>query len=386
MGKDSVVNMFVNREEYLEQLKTLVNIESGSYNAAGINRVADQLEAWYRDLGWHIQRHHLDDRTGDLLEISNRPADHYDVMFVGHMDTVFPRGTLAHWPFSTDGVNAYGPGVGDMKNGDVAMYQVAAHLSKRALEKLNICMAYNPDEEIGSIYSKEKLDEIGRKSDYVYVMESASGNGGRHCFARKGMMRYVIRFHGQAAHAGFMFERENASAVLEMGHYIVKLMGLASREEDTTVNVGVAKGGTATNVVADFAEIWVEMRFKKESERERLTKEIDQLLNGEPFVPGVRVEVASHTSMTAWTKTPEALAHIAHMEEIAKKLGLEFEQKDRGGLSDANHLSTTGAICSDGMGPHGALDHSEKEYSIIDTIQPCVQLLCAVLEDLSQSK
>ena len=386
MGKDSVVNMFVNREEYLEQLKTLVNIESGSYNAAGINRVADQLEAWYRDLGWHIQRHHLDDRTGDLLEISNRPADHYDVMFVGHMDTVFPRGTLAHWPFSTDGVNAYGPGVGDMKNGDVAMYQVATHLSKRALEKLNICMAYNPDEEIGSIYSKEKLDEIGRKSDYVYVMESASGNGGRHCFARKGMMRYVIRFHGQAAHAGFMFERENASAVLEMGHYIVKLMGLASREEDTTVNVGVAKGGIATNVVADSAEIWVEMRFKKESERERLTKEIDQLLNGEPFVPGVRVEVASHTSMTAWTKTPEALAHIAHMEEIAKKLGLEFEQKDRGGLSDANHLSTTGAICSDGMGPHGALDHSEKEYSIIDTIQPCVQLLCAVLEDLSQSK
>ena len=385
MGKDSVVNMFVNREEYLEQLKTLVNIESGSYNAAGINRVADQLEAWYRDLGWHIQRHHLDDRTGDLLEISNRPAGHYDVMFVGHMDTVFPRGTLAHWPFSTDGVNAYGPGVGDMKNGDVAMYQVATHLSKRALEKLNICMAYNPDEEIGSIYSKEKLDEIGRKSDFVYVMEGA-GPGGEHCFARKGAMRYVLRFHGQAAHAGFMFEEKNASAVLEMGHYIVKLMGLASREEDTTVNVGVAKGGIATNVVADSAEIWVEMRFKKESERERLTKEIDQLLHGEPFVPGVRVEVASHTSMTAWTKTPEALAHIAHMEEIAKKLGLEFEQKDRGGLSDANHLSTTGAICSDGMGPHGALDHSEKEYSIIDTIQPCVQLLCAVLEDLSQSK
>ena len=386
MGKDSVVNMFVNREEYLEQLKTLVNIESGSYNAAGINRVADQLEAWYRDLGWHIQRHHLDDRTGDLLEISNRPADHYDVMFVGHMDTVFPDGTVAQRPFSMDEVNAYGPGVGDMKNGDVAMYQVATHLSPEALEKLNICMAYNPDEEIGSIYSKEKLDEIGRKSDYVYVMESASGNGGRHCFARKGMMRYVIRFHGQAAHAGFMFERENASAVLEMGHYIVKLMGLASREEDTTVNVGVAKGGTATNVVADSAEIWVEMRFKKESERERLTKEIDQLLNGEPFVPGVRVEVASHTSMTAWTKTPEALAHIAHMESLAESLGIPFTQKDRGGLSDANHLSTTGAICSDGMGPHGALDHSEKEYSIIDTIQPCVQLLCAVLEDLSQSK
>lgn len=375
----------VNREEYLEQLKTLVNIESGSYNPVGINQVADQLEAWYRQLGWHIQRHDLGPETGNLLEISNRPAEHYDVMFVGHMDTVFPDGTVAKRPFSMDEHNAYGPGVGDMKNGDVAMYQVACHLSPQALEKLNICMAYNPDEEIGSIYSREKLDEIGRRADYVYVMESA-GENGRHCFARKGMMRYVIQFHGQAAHAGFMFERENASAVLEMGHYIVQLMSLASREEDTTVNVGIAKGGTAVNVVADFAELWVEMRFKKESERERLSKAIDELIHGAPFVPGVKVEIVRQESTPAWTKSPASLEHIAHMEAIAQRLGLPFQQKDRGGLSDANHLAACGPVCSDGMGPHGALDHSEKEFSIIDTIQPCVQLLCAVLEDLSERK
>lgn len=375
----------VDREEYLEQLKALVNIESGSYNAAGINQVADQLEAWYRELGWHIRRHDLGPETGNLLEISNRPAEHYDVMFVGHMDTVFPDGTVARRPFSTDGVNAYGPGVGDMKNGDVAMLQVAKHLSPAALEKLNICMAYNPDEEIGSIYSREKLDEIGRRSDFVYVMESC-GDHNCHCFARKGRMHYVLRFHGQAAHAGFMFERENASAVLEMGHYIVALMGLASREEDTTVNVGVAKGGTAANVVADFAEIWVEMRYKKDSERERLSREVEKLLHAAPFVPGVTVEVVRHESMPAWAKSPASLEHIAHMETVAGKLGIEFAQKDRGGLSDANHLSQTGGICGDGLGPHGALDHSEKEYSVIDTIQPCVQLLCAVLEDLSEKK
>ena len=206
-------------------------------------------------------------------------------------------------------------------------------------------------------------------------MEGA-GPGGEHCFARKGAMRYVLRFHGQAAHAGFMFEEKNASAVLEMGHYIVKLMGLASREEDTTVNVGVAKGGIATNVVADSAEIWVEMRFKKESERERLAGEVDKLLHGEPFVPGVRVEVAHYDDSPAWTKTPEALAHIAHMESLAESLGIPFTQKDRGGLSDANHLSTTGAICSDGMGPHGALDHSEKEYSIMTTVLQVDWHLC----------
>ena len=375
----------VNREEYLEQLKTLVNIESGSYNPAGINRVADELERWYRELGWHIQRHDLGPDTGRLLEISNRPADHYDVMFVGHMDTVFPDGTVARRPFSTDGVNAYGPGVGDMKNGDAAIYQVVTHLRPETLEKLNICVAHNPDEEIGSIYSRETLDELGRRADYVYVMESA-GEDGRHCFARKGSMRYVIQFHGQAAHAGFMFERECASAVLEMGHYIVKLMGLASREEDTTVNVGVAKGGTATNVVADFAELWVEMRFKKESERERLSREISAMVQGAPFVPGVRTEVISRDVTPAWTKSPAALEHIAHMEDIARKLGLPFLQKDRGGLSDANHLAACGPICSDGMGPLGGFGHSDQEFTAIAAIEPCVQLLCAILDDLGRSK
>ncbi|NBI67923.1 M20 family peptidase [Pseudoflavonifractor sp. 60] len=375
----------VDQEEYIEQLKTLVNIESGSYNAAGINRVADQLETWYRELGWYIQRHNLGPQTGNLLEISNRPADHYDVMFVGHMDTVYPDGTVAQRPFSSDGVRAYGPGAGDMKNGDAAMFQVAKHLSSSILEKLNICMVYSPDEEIGSIYSQEKLDEIGSRSSFIYVMESCDDHN-CHCFARKGRMHYVIRFHGQAAHAGYMFEMENASAVLEMGHYIVKLMGLSNRKENTTVNVGIAKGGTAANVVADFAEIWVEMRFKKDSERERLAREINRLIQSAPFVPGVQVEIVSHEAAAAWTKTPASLKHIAHIRDIAQKLNIEFNEQDRGGLSDANHLSQCGNICGDGFGPHGALIHSEKEFTVIDSVQPCVRLLCAVLKDLAEQK
>lgn len=143
------------------------------------------------------------------------------------------------------------------------MYHVALNADPKVLENLNICMLYNPDEEIGSRYSREKMDEIGRKADIIVVMESAGNKGTRHCFARKGSMGYELEFHGQAAHAGFMFSVENASAILEMGHYIVELMALASREEDTTVNVGLASGGTAGNVVPDFAKLSVEMRFKR---------------------------------------------------------------------------------------------------------------------------
>lgn len=374
-------------ELYLKQLETLVNIDSGSKNAAGINRVADCLEQWYRELGWNVEAISVGEETGRVLLITNRPADHYDVMFVGHMDTVFPDGTAKERPFRIEGENCYGPGVGDMKNGDVAMYHVAANLPKDVFDRLNIAMVYNPDEEIGSKYSREVLDSIGSRADYIFVMESAGRNGTRHCFARKGSLGYELEFHGQAAHAGFMFEVENASAILEMGHYIVNLMGLASKEEDTTVNVGIASGGTAKNVVADFAKVSVDMRFKKDSERIRLKNAVHGLVEGAPFVPGVKTVIAMEKESMPFVKTEAAAAFVERMKELAAELEIPFLEKDRGGLSDANHLSRCGnAIVLDGMGPHGALDHSEKEYGYIGSVEPCVRLLLRVLSDVAGRK
>ena len=372
---------------YLRQLEELVNIDSGSKNADGINQVADRLQRWYEELGWNVESIHLGEETGRVLLITNHPSDHYDVMFVGHMDTVFPDGTAVERPFRIEGDNCYGPGVGDMKNGDVAMYHVAANLPKEALDRLNIAMVYNPDEEIGSRYSRDTLDAIGARADYIFVMESAGQNGTRHCFARKGSLGYEIEFHGKAAHSGFMFEVENASAVLEMGNYIVKLMGLASREEDTTVNVGIAGGGTAGNVVADYARLQVEMRFKKDSERDRLKQTVEDMVSGTPYVEGVRTEIVRARESAPFVKTEEAKRYIAHIRGLAEELGIPFAEKDRGGLSDANHLSRCGhAIVLDGMGPHGALDHSEKEYGYIGSVEPCVRLLVRILQELASSK
>ena len=372
---------------YLRQLEELVNIDSGSKNADGINQVADRLQRWYEELGWNVESIHVGEETGRVLLITNHPSDHYDVMFVGHMDTVFPDGTAVERPFRIEGDNCYGPGVGDMKNGDVAMYHVAANLPKEALDRLNIAMVYNPDEEIGSRYSRDTLDAIGARADYIFVMESAGQNGTRHCFARKGSLGYEIEFHGKAAHSGFMFEVENASAVLEMGNYIVKLMGLASREEDTTVNVGIAGGGTAGNVVADYARLQVEMRFKKDSERDRLKQTVEDMVSGTPYVEGVRTEIVRARESAPFVKTEEAKRYIAHIRGLAEELGIPIAEKDRGGLSDANHLSRCGhAIVLDGMGPHGALDHSEKEYGYIGSVEPCVRLLVRILQELASSK
>lgn len=162
---------------YLKQLEELVNIDSGSRNAAGITKVAQKLSGWYRDLGWNVETIPLGEETGPVLLITNRPSDHYDAMFIGHMDTVFPDGTAAKRPFRIEGENYYGPGVGDMKNGDTAMYHIAANLPREVLDKLSIAMVYNPDEEIGSVYSRETTDAIGRKADHIFVMESAGQKG-----------------------------------------------------------------------------------------------------------------------------------------------------------------------------------------------------------------
>ena len=281
----------------------------------------------------------------------------------------------------------YGPGVGDMKNGDAAMVHIAANLPKEVSGRLNIVMVHNPDEEIGSVYSRKVLDEIAAKSDHIFVMESAGHDGVRHCFARKGSLCYDLEFFGKAAHAGFMFEREHASAVLEMGHYIVKLMGMASREDDTTVNVGVAGGGTARNVVADYAKLSVEMRFKKISEYERLKQAVHEMIEGEPFVSGVKTVIAQERQMAPLVKTEKTLAYMERMKAVADSLGIPFEEKDRGGLSDANHLAMAGdAVVADGMGPHGAMDHSDKEYGCIRSVEPCIRLHVGLLEEMAAKK
>ena len=130
----------------------------------------------------------------------------------------------------------------------------------------------------------------------------------------------------------------------------------------------------------------MESRFWSLEEQTRIRTAVEQLVGGAPYVPGCSAEIVHSRAAASWSKTPAAIAHQARMEQLAAERGIIFTTKDRGGLSDANHIAACGPICADGMGPVGGLDHSEKEYGRIDSAEPCVALLCAVLEDLAQSK
>lgn len=371
-------------ENYLLELEELVNIDSGPDNPKGISEVGSRFADAFRKLGWIVECISISPHTGNCIVVKNRNAEHYDVMLVGHTDTVFPSGETAKRPFRRDEKRAYGVGVLDMKQGCLAMYYALAELDAAVLDKLNIVAIFNPDEEIGSPYSTPLLLSYAEKSDYAFVFEAASTDGSR-CFERKGRMKYHYEFHGTKGHAGYIFENDSISAVNEMAYWIVELNKLHSPITGTSVNAGVAKGGIAINIVPDYAELQVEIRYDKKSEMEKAKALIEQL---KEHAAKNRVGLTEKLTDTRPPLVPDerTKAYIERVRKISESLSIPFKYKKRGGLSDANNIAALGPICADGLGPTGDCDHSEDEYLDIETIEPNIRFAKALLVDLAELK
>ena len=370
----------MNINEYLKQLETLVNIDCGSNNTEGIKQVAEHLTKWYEDINWYVEKHELQENR-ILLEITNHSnADHYDVLFIGHMDTVFLDGTVKERPFKKEDDFCYGPGVEDMKSGVLAMLHISKNLPKEINDKLNICMCYNPDEEIGSRYSKDLLKKIASKSDRAFIMESCQEDGG-HVFNRKGKTNYTLKFTGIEAHAGFMFETKNASAIEELANFVLEVCKLRNKEKETTLNVGIISGGSSVNTVAKGAYLQLETRYSTYEEKDRVINQIEYLIKN-PINSDVNIEIAEKIDTPLWIQSEKGLQYIDHLKQIANRLNVPFYEKKRGGLSDANHIAEVCDVILDGMGPFGKYAHSEKEYMSISSVKPCIDFFIEVLKDL----
>ena len=363
------------REHFIDHLEQLVNTDSGSHDLEGLRKVASCLKEQYLKAGWHVREHFLHEKTGPLLEISNRPdCDRYDFLLVGHYDTVFEKGTAAARPFRIEGDKAYGPGVDDMKAGDLVIYETVISLKPEVLDRLNIGIVHNPDEEINSIYSREKLKEIGRRADKIFIFES-NLNSDTHCVSRKGLLNYRIRFTGKAAHAGYLFYRDCASAINELAHFVTELTALMDREKETSVNVGTIKGGSALNVVAAEAELGVEMRFKTNEEKERIRQEVAALV-ASPHDPQIRVEITDYLETSPWNQSEACRKYVEYLRE---HLG-EFRTGERAGLSDGNHLQEVCDIIIDGMGPKGGGAHTPEEWLDLSSIDRTIGLMKRIIE------
>ncbi|MGD8486948.1 MAG: M20 family metallopeptidase [Chloroflexota bacterium] len=382
--RDEVVHRL---PDFLRDLESIVNIESGSYAKAGVDEVAAWMTARLTGLGATIERHAHEtlgdtvvatlrrDRSGPAGPLSPR------ILLIGHADTVFEPGYLARRPFEIDGDRILGPGVSDMKSGLlVGLYALealrAVGVDDDWLPVGELVYVVNPDEEIGSPVSTPIITELARTAEAAFVMEAARENGDI-VSARKGMMHLRATIHGRSAHAGVEPER-GRSATLEAAHKTVALHALNGRWPGVTVNVGEIRGGTRPNIVAEECVITLDMRARQRAEQDEAEAAIREILESST-VPDVTTEVVQLAHSRPMEKTAYSAKLVDAAGQIAARLGFELRDAETGGGSDANTTAGTGVPTLDGLGPVGGNDHSPFEYVEKSSIVPRTTLLAALL-------
>lgn len=364
-------------DRYLTELEQLVNIDSGSRCPAGTKKVADCFAEWFSSIGWTVEYVDVGAEVGPCLKITNRVADKYDLLIIGHMDTVFPEGTVVERPFKIEGNRAYGPGVIDMKSGLLYAYHVAEELTatQSAMDK-SVCMLFNSDEEISSVYSRALIEQTAVNCKNVIVLEPARSNGGT-VKTRKGISKYFIDFKGVAAHAGV--DPENgASAIDELCYVVLEMNKLRNAEKGTNINAGVISGGTVPNVVAENARVQIDVRMTELAEAELVDERIRELA-GSPLDSRVKIVVDGGLKRPPLNNPTVNEPLHKLLEEAAAELGIEIKWVATGGGSDANFTSALGVPTLDTLGPIGGLGHGVGEYIEIDSIVPRFQLLMSVV-------
>jgi glutamate carboxypeptidase len=369
--------------DFLRDLERLVNIDCGSYTKAGVDEVglwlADQLES----VGARVEIE-ANQELGDTLvgRLEGSPEG-VNLLLIGHLDTVFPEGTVAQRPFAVRDGRAYGPGVTDMKSG-----LLAGLYALRALRELSewpfgqLVFVANPDEEIGSPVSSAAIRREAAASDVALVLECARANGDI-VSARKGVADLRLRLRGRAAHAGIEPEK-GRSAVLEAAHKTIALHALKGRWPGVTVNVGVAQGGTRPNVVAESAELQVDLRATSRAAMEQAEAAVRQVC-ADSTVPDVSCEIDERARHWPMEKSAGTARLVDEAVGLARRLGFELKDVATGGASDANTTAGMGLPTLDGLGPVGGLDHSPDEYLELDSIVPRTTLLAALMLSLSRS-
>jgi glutamate carboxypeptidase len=375
----------VRYDDFLATLEQMVNVDCGSYSPQGVNAIADLCEARFADGGWGVQRRpHVP--TGEAPQLGDLVIGRLDgaggprVLLVGHMDTVFDDGTVAERPFRIEGDIACGPGVSDMKGGLLTGFfatQVLQAAGFDAFERITyVC---NPDEEIGSPFSGAVIKALAPEHDAAFVLEGARANGDI-VSARKGITDYTITIEGRAAHAGVEPDK-GRNAVLEAAHKIIAIQALNGRWPGVTVNVGVARGGTRTNVVPERCVLQVDLRSPELSTLEAAEAEIGRLC-AETVLPDVTIEVLGQGWHRPMEKR-EGGAHLAQLAiDVAGELGFELRDAATGGASDANTVSAAGTPTIDGLGPVGGDDHAPAEWIDLTTIVPRIALLAGIITRL----
>ena len=361
-------------------LRTLVEIESPTRDEGANLAIARVLEREITETGGEVERVPARGFGSHLLgRFAGRGGDRAKPMLLlGHMDTVHNVGTLARLPFSVDGERIYGPGCYDMKGGLATTLRALRLLAERGTGPASdVSFLITCDEEVGSPSSRALIEDEAGRARAALVLEPSVPGGGAKC-RRKGVGAYELAVRGIPAHAGIEPER-GASAVREMARQITWMYGLARPEAGTTINVGVAAGGTRENVVAESASCAIDVRFWTRAEAER----VDAALHGaRAFDERCTLSLTGGINRWALEETAESKRLFGEARAVAAALGLELDDGESGGASDGNIAASVGCPTLDGLGPDGDGAHTLEEYILRDEVPRRIALMAALLETL----
>ena len=370
-------------EKFITDFKTIVNIDSSSDNKSGIEKVALFFEKRFAGIGFDTQVLFLGDKKVPCLYAEHQPSKKpFDIMFLGHMDTVFPTGEVEKRPFSITGNRAFGPGVCDMKGGLLVVLHVLETLKYEGiLDSLSVCVAFNGDEETGSNASKDWIMSLAKKSLRTFVFEPCRP-GYRFVLQRKGGGWFQVIVKGQEAHAGADPEK-GINAVVELAHQIVKINQLNQNEMETSAQVTVIRGGDKVNIIPNKAEASVDVRILKIDEKKRI-EDFFNTLGDTPFLKGSKISVQGHINRPPMEPGDATRKLWELIRSTGEKIGLPMEAISTGGCSDGNYTSAAGTPTIDGMGIVGANSHRADEYADLDSIDNIVLLVAQVCKTIGQ--
>ena len=384
--------------ELLRQLRALVEAESPSSHLSELNSCADLFVDIARTLLPTIKTRRTRTAHGPILQLdfklpTSRPRksqpEQLQILTLGHLDTVWPLGTLRTMPFRLTSARggqsqarAHGPGVLDMKSGLLLFLHAAKilhELDQGAVPPRTITLLVVPDEEIGSPSSRVVTESLARHSSLALVLEPGTGLEGRLKTARKGVGDYTINIRGHAAHAGVDFAA-GASAILEAARQTERIAAFTNLPRGITVNPGLISGGSATNTVAADAQLRCDIRISRLRDFPALNRRFHSL---RPIDPRCKITVSGGLNRPPMERSPAIARLFAQAAAIAhEKLGLELQESSTGGGSDGNFTAALGLPTLDGLGAIGEGAHAATESILLSQIAPRTALLAALLQNL----
>lgn len=374
----SAANPF-DSKDILDGIRSWVEIETPTEAPDQVNRLATLVAEGYRGLPATVERVAGRDGCGDhLVARSSWGQQAPGILVLSHLDTVHPLGFIKRLPFRVDGDVAFGPGIYDMKGGAYLAFHAFRQIcTDTARSPLGITQLFVSDEEIGSPTSRALIEAEGRKAKYVLVTEPAR-DGGKIVTGRKGVARFEVTIKGVPAHAGTRPE-DGRSAIRELANVIQTLEGLNDPARGVTVNVGVVRGGTKPNVIAEEAYAEVDARLPKIADADEI---VVKILNLTSRTEGVTVAVKGELNRPPYEKSNAGAALFAHARALAEEIGFDLVDTFTGGGSDGNFTAPFTATL-DGLGVDGKGAHTHYEQMYISSIAPRARLLYRLYQTLT---